>query len=153
MATPGNPVAALMARSIVDSLAAKNRPGSPAPQPSGTQDREMGQQMLGSQLSELRQADPQGVQRSLQQIKKTVVDMIPQVAFSIPGMNKHLPNLLKTVEAAIKEVEQASGALSAVAGPGVPGGSSPMNPLQSSVARPGDGVGVVSQPPGLPFSG
>lgn len=139
MGAAANPAAGLMARSIIDQLVSKGRAGSPVPQPTGTEAPDQTKQMLGAQLSELRQADPQAVQRALQQMKKQIVDLIPQVAFTIPGMNKHLPNLLKTVEAALKEVEQASNTMAAV------------NPIQSSMANPSNGVGQQPQGGGFPF--
>jgi hypothetical protein len=82
--------------------------------------------VLSGKLAELRQADPQAITRILQGIKRSVVDLIPQVAFTIPGMNKHLPNLLKTVEAALKEVEQAANTQQTVE----------RNPIQASIAQP-----------------
>lgn len=140
------PVTGNLARGIIDQLVGGGRAGSPLPQPSGSRPPEMASSMLNSQLSELRQADPQAVQRALTEMKKQIVQLIPQVAFTIPGMNKHLPNLLKTVEAALKEVEQAANTMAAT------GGQQPQaNPIQSSIARPTDGAGSQPAAGSFPF--
>ena len=148
MASPANPVASTMARGIIDSLVSGGRAGAPIPQPSGARPPEMASSMLGSQIAELRQADPDAIKRALNEIKKQIVQLIPQAAFTIPGMNKHLPNLLKTVDSALQEIEKASNILGAVGGagngmggPGPGGGTGPgamggVNPIQSSMANP-----------------
>ena len=136
-------MAGMMARNIIDQLVSKGRSGTPIPQPTGTQAPEMGKQMLGQELAEMRQADPQAVQRALIDMKKQIVQLIPQVAFTIPGMNKHLPNLLKTVEAALKEVEQASNTMAAAGGQA--------GPIQSSMASPTEGAGQQPMGGGFPF--
>lgn len=122
----GNPATSGMARSLIDSLVGSGKAGGPVPQQSGMQPPDQLGNVLSGKLSEMRQADPQAITRVLQSMKRQIVDLIPQVAFTIPGMNKHLPNLLKTVEAALKEVEQAANVQNTVE----------RNPIQASMAQP-----------------
>lgn len=133
MGSPANPATSSMARSLIDSLVGGGKAGGPVPAQSGMQPPEQLGNALSGKLSEMRQADPQAITRVLQSMKRQIVDLIPQVAFTIPGMNKHLPNLLKTVEAALKEVEQAANVQSTIE----------RNPIQAS----------ITQPPGEPQSG
>lgn len=122
----GNPATAGMARSLIDSLVGGGKAGGPVPQQSGMQPPDQLGNVLSGKLAEMRQADPKAITRVLMAMKRQIVDLIPQVAFTIPGMNKHLPNLLKTVEAALKEVEQAGNVQQTVE----------RNPIQASMAQP-----------------
>lgn len=148
-----------MARGIIDQLVGGGRAGAPLPQASGARPPEMAASMLSQNIAELRQADPQAIQRSLTEIKKLIVQLIPQAAFTIPGMNKHLPNLLKTVDSALQESEKAANTLGAVTGGNMGMGGSPggggqgpeVNPLQSSIANPANSVGQQPAAGTFPF--
>ena len=103
----GNPATAQMARQLIDSLSKRGAGPSQSGGPSGTGTPEMAQQALGSRMNELQGADPQAILRLFTDMKKQVVEIIPHVAFSLPGVSKHMTNLWKALDGAIKEAEQA----------------------------------------------
>lgn len=106
MGTPANPMASLMARNIIEGLASRGQNPQGSPGPSGA-DPDTAGTVLSERMSELQGADPGMIMRKLQQMKKETVELLPQIAFRIPGMSKHLSGLLKSLDGAIKEVEQA----------------------------------------------
>lgn len=106
MATSGNPAIAQMARSVIDGLS-KRGAGPSTMGGSGGIAPEMAQQALASRMNELQGADPGAILRKFTEMKQEVVQLIPQVAFTIPGVSKHMTNLWKALDGAIKEAEQA----------------------------------------------
>lgn len=106
MASMPNPAASALSRSIIDGLANKNQ--SQAPSPMGGQSPEGAGDMLSQRMAELGGADPGMVLRKLTQMKQEVIALIPQLAMKIPGMSKHLPTLLKSIDGAIDEIGKAS---------------------------------------------
>jgi len=95
-----------MARNVIDSLS-KRGAGPSTQGGAGGAAPEMAEQALSSRLNELQGADPGAVLRKFTQMKQEVVQLIPQVAFTLPGVSKHMTNLWKALDGAIKEAEQA----------------------------------------------
>lgn len=127
-----------MARQIVDGLSAKGQ-NPQAQGPSGAQPPEMAQQVLGQRMAELQGADPQMGMKKLNQMKQDVVQLIPQYAFRVPGMSKHLSALLKALDGALKEMETASSTQGAVSKLG----SSMASNNEPGMPGPGMGVGTI----------
>jgi hypothetical protein len=117
----------------------------------------MAQNALSGRLNELQGADPGAILRKFTEMKQEVVQLIPQVAFTLPGVSKHMSNLWKALDGAIKEAEQAvTTQQAAQSTPGAQGGGQP--PLGFSAAQPpqaqqSPGGGGGGQPPqgGSPF--
>lgn len=101
-----NPALAQMARGIIDNLTQRGAGPSTQGGPSNAAP-EMAQQALASRLNELQGADPTAILRKLTQMKQDVVQLIPQVAFTLPNVSKHLSKLWTALDGAIKEAEQA----------------------------------------------
>ena len=106
MSSVGNPAVAQMARSLIDSLTKRGAGPSTMGGPSGSSP-DMAQQALSGRLNELQGSDPTAILRKLTEMKQETVQLIPQVAYSLPGVAKHMTNLWKSLEGAIKEAEQA----------------------------------------------
>jgi len=130
MATPPNPVAGTMARSIIDSLA--NKGASPMQQGGITggaaQDPNMVSELLASRMAELGGADPKSVQRAMMQMKQQVATLIPQLAFRIPGVTKHLSSLFSNIDKVLEEIDKASQTQNAVQNNPIGGGIASMQP-------------------------
>lgn len=141
----------MMARNVIQSLAQRGAGQSQQGGPQGAAP-EMASQMLGSKLNELQGADPGAILRKLSQMKQDLIGMIPFVAFGLPGVSKHVTNMWKALDGAIKEAEQAVSTQSSVeatpvgmsaarpqpdtsAGGGIPGGGG--SPFQSGSAGAG----------------
>src|SRR5271165_1188494 len=110
MAAPPNPIAGGMSRAIIDTLA--GRGASPMQQGGITggqaQDPQNISQVLSSRMAELGGADPKAVQRIMMEIKQKVATLIPQLAFRIPGVSKHLSSLFTNIDKILEEIEKAS---------------------------------------------
>lgn len=143
MGSPGNPAASMMARSIIDNLASRGSSPTQGGSPSGAAP-EMAGDVLSQRMSELQGADPQMVGKKLNQMKQEVVQLIPQIAFRIPGMSKHLSGLLKSLDGALKEIEQANSTQGAV---------QKVNPIGSSMASPTGPTDGAMPGPGGPMPG
>ena len=107
MASMGNPVVGGLSRQILDALMKRGAGPSTSGGPTGAAP-EMASGALSSQLSQLQSADPGAVHKKLMAMKQDTVDLLPQIAFSLPGVSKHLASLLKALDGAIKESEQAA---------------------------------------------
>ena len=149
----GNPVAGQMARSIIDSLSSRGQPPSAGGGPAGA-NPDAASQSLSSQMSELGGADPQNLAKTLEKIKRSIVDLIPQTAFRVPGVSKHLTPMLKAIDGAIKEAQQALATQKTVGS--MPGMEQPQQqPIGLSAANPpaamSAGPGMASGPsmPGM----
>lgn len=149
MATPPSPIAGGMARSIIDSLSAKGA----SPMQSGgitggsAQDPSMVAQILQSRMSELGAADPQAVKRVMMEIKQKVATLIPQLAFRIPGVTKHLSTLFSTIDKVLEEIEKASATQNAVGNTPLGGGIASPNPQSPEGA--GGGGNPMGQAPAM----
>ena len=140
MASPGNPAASMMARSVIQALSQRGAGPSTQGGPQGA-GPEMAGSVLSSRMNELQGADPGAILRKLSQMKSELIDMIPHVAFSLPGVSKHISNMWKALDGAIKEAEQAVSTQQSVQA----------TPIGMSAARPQPGQGQGASPGGSPF--
>jgi len=137
----GNPAIAQMARSVIDSLSKRGAPPSQSMGGAGgSQPPDMIKDVLSSRLNELQGADPGAIVRKLQQMKQDVVEMFGHVAFTLPGVTKHLSTIMKGLDGALKEAEQALSTQQSASS--VPIGMSALNPT---------GGDNPPQPGGSPF--
>ncbi len=90
-------------------------------------------QQISQQLGELQGADPGSMVKILQQMKQMSVALYPRSAFSIPGVARNLAQMMKYLDNAIKEAEQASATASTVKPPAIANntGITPQGPDQS----------------------
>lgn len=102
-----NPVNQQLSRNIIESLAARGASPQQDPGPMGASPGDT-EKSLSQRMAELRGADPGMVMRKLNQMKKDCVELIPQVAFTIPALAKHLSAVLKGLDGALKEAEQGA---------------------------------------------
>jgi hypothetical protein len=119
----------IMARMVMQRMAGNGAPGGGAPggppQPPGPGGAASMQanppssagQQISQQLAELQGADPGSMLKLLNQMKSMTVALIPRAAFAIPGVARHLSGMLKSLDNAIKEAEQASSTQQAVKPP------------------------------------
>lgn len=138
MATPPNPLAAMIIQSLagqgggMDMGGGGFPGGGPGPgMPPGPDTAS--QEQFSRELSSLRQADPAAMLQQLVQIKQQVGVIINQTLMSLPGVARASASILKGLDAAIKEAQQAA-ATASVAAP-------PINSsiLPSGFATPGGG--------------
>jgi hypothetical protein len=100
------PVQGALARKIIESLNARGvSPQQPGP--SGTNPDATGDS-LSKSMSELRGADPGMLARTFGEMKKQIVQALPQVAFVVPAATKHLGKMLEGCNGFLKEIEQAA---------------------------------------------
>jgi hypothetical protein len=138
--TPMNgPLGSALAQQVVRSLAARQQQGAGGPGgQGGPGGNDVGQQ-VSAQLSDLQGADPKAIVALLHQMKAQMVALIPQTAFRIPGVTRHLSKAMQDIDGALKEAQQALQASSTVGaspvglsvartagGPPGPGPSSPI---------------------------
>lgn len=114
MASPANPMAGALTSQIIQSLANKGTQGPTGPM--GAMGTNPGSATSGvsKELSELQGADPQAIMGLLNQMKKQIVELIPHTAFKIPRVTTHLSGILKGLEQAIKEAQQAMSTAGAI---------------------------------------
>ena len=105
MASSPVDVRSMLARQMVSRLADKG-PQSNSPSGAG--------QQLSEQMSQLQGADPQMMSKALNQVKVMLVALYPKSAFQIPDAAKHISQAQKSVDAALKAMEQASATQQAV---------------------------------------
>lgn len=119
----------MQARQMVERLS-KQGPGQGGASPDAS-----GQQ-VSQQLSELKGADPQMLTKAAEQMKAMALAIQVRTAFQVPGASRHFAQTIKSIDAAIKELQQASATANTVSSPIV--NNAGMNPVQ-----PGGG----DQPP------
>jgi hypothetical protein len=95
-------------------------PGQPGPGgpggPGGGPDEEAASQ-LAQQSAELHGADPAGLLRQAQQVRRVIGVMGIHTFERMPNVSNYLFATLKTLDRAIKEIQQAAQTASAVRGP------------------------------------
>lgn len=128
----GNPAMAQMARSVIESLSQRGAGPSQqgGPQGGSASTPEMAGAALSGRLNELQGADPAAILQKIQAMKQQTVELIPHVAFSLPGVAKHLTKLWQALDGAIKEAEQALSTQKSVQS--APIGMSAANPPQAA---------------------
>lgn len=145
MGSPANPASSMMARQIIQSLASRGAGPSTMGGPQGAAPQQASDQ-LGQKLNELQGADPNAIMSKLNEMKKQLIDMIPHVAFTLPGVSKHISSMWKALDGAIKEAEQATSTEKAVSQ--VPIGMSAARPQPAPNSPAGGPVGGSPFMPG-----
>jgi hypothetical protein len=139
MASAVNPI---IARQLVEKLAAAKQgggmpglggPGGPGeqggPNAPGSPGGDMGQ-MVASQSAELNGADPQFMLKTVQQMKGAIVAMYVRASFQVPGAARHLAQAQKSLDAAIKELQQAAATANTVQPPPIANRAAMPNPAE-----------------------
>lgn len=135
----GGPVGGGIARKIIESL--NSRGVSPQQQgPSGA-NPEAASDSLGQQMSQLRGADPGMLARTFSEMKKQIVQALPQVAFVVPAATKHLGKMLEGCNGFLKEIEAAANTEATVS----KGGNLGHTAAMGQEAEPGGGGGAMPQ--------
>ena len=112
MASSPVDVRGMMARQMVERMAKQG--GAPG-QGGGSPDA-AGQQ-LSQQLSELKGADPQMMVKAAEQMKAMATAIYVRTSFQVPGAARHIAQATKSIDAAIKELQQASATANTVSSP------------------------------------
>ncbi len=125
----------MQARQMVEQLA-KRGPGQGGATPDAA-----GQQ-LSQQLSELKGADPQLLVKAAEQMKAMALAIQVRTAFQVPNAAKHLAKVQQSIDAAIKELQQAAATANTVSSPIVnSAGMSPNQPQPGGSGGPTPGGG------------
>lgn len=85
-------------------------------------------QQLSQQLSELKGADPQLLVKAAEQIKAMSLAIQVRTAFQVPEAARHMAQVQKSIDAAIKSLQQAAATANTVSAPIV--NNAGMNPTQ-----------------------
>lgn len=85
-------------------------------------------QQLSQQLSELKGADPQLLVKAAEQIKSMSLAIQVRTAFQVPEAARHMAQVQKSIDAAIKSLQQAAATANTVSSPIV--NNAGMNPTQ-----------------------
>lgn len=110
MASSPVDVRGMQAKQLVERLA-KQGGGGDAGTPGAA-----GQQ-LSQQLSELQGADPQMLLKGVEQMKAMSVAIYARVAFQVPEAARHIAQSTKSLDAALKALQQASATANTVSSP------------------------------------
>jgi hypothetical protein len=124
----GNPIQAVLQQ----LMAQRGQPGMQAGAPQGGPG--MGS-AVSQQMSQLRGADPTMTVRTLEKMEKDIAALISQNIQSVPGVAAALSGVIKSIQRAKKEAQQAQQTMSAM-GP----------PIQFSPAQSGGGPDNNSGP-------
>jgi hypothetical protein len=124
----------MQAKQLVERLS-KQGPGQGAGAPDAA-----GQQ-VSQQLSELKGADPQLLKKAAEQMKAMALAIQVRTSFQVPGAARHFAQAQKSIDAGIKELEQAAATANTVSSPIV--NNAGMNPAQPG----GGGQDQGPQPP------
>ena len=132
-------VQGMQARQLVEQMAKRGGPaeGGASPEASG--------QQLSSQLSELKGADPTLLVKAAEQMKAMATAIYVRTSFQVPEAARHIAQATKSLDAAIKALQQASATAQTVSSPIVnQAGMSPNQPQPGG--QPGAG-GAEGMPP------
>jgi hypothetical protein len=134
MASPASSpvdVRAMQARQMVEQLAKRG------PQQGGASPDAAGQQ-LSQQLSELKGADPTLLTKAAEQMKAMALAIQVRTSFQVPEAARHMAQAQKSLDAAIKALQQAAATANTVSSPIVnQAGMSPNMPQGGSSQQPG----------------
>jgi hypothetical protein len=103
---------------------------------------------LSARLNELQGADPNAIMRKLTEMKTQLIEMIPHVAFTLPGVSKHISSMWKALDGAIKEAEQAVSTQQSASS--VPIGMNAAHPQPAAPDQSGGPLGGSPFMPGAP---
>lgn len=129
-------VRGMQARQMVEQLAKRGGPsqGGTSPDASG--------QQLSQQLSELKGADPSLLTKAAEQMKAMALAIQVRTAFQVPEAARHMAQAQKSLDAAIKALQQAAATANTVSSPIV--NNAGINPQQPQ--QPGGPGGPGAQP-------
>ncbi len=103
------------------------------------------EESVGPATRELQGADPKYSLKQIMELKKTIMEMLPTLAFRAPAAARALMSTMKGIDTAIKEMQQAEATLNAVGGPlkmsAVPGALPPGGSGAPEMPRPA-GMGM-----------
>lgn len=71
---------------------------------------------VGPAVRQLQSSNPDYTLKMVNDVKKRIADMIPELAFSAPAASRALASVFKGLDAAIKELQQAQATQNAVGG-------------------------------------
>lgn len=129
-------VQGMRASQLVQQLAQQK--GAGGSQGAGSPDAS-GQQ-LSQQLSELKGADPQLLVKAAEQMKAMATAIYVRTSFQVPEAARHIAQATKSLDAAIKALQQASATANTVSSPIVnQAGLSPNQP--GATPPPPEGMG------------
>lgn len=128
MASSPVDVRAMQARQMVEQLA---RRGSG---PGGGVSPDQSGQQLSQQLSELKGADPQLLTKAAEQMKAMATAIYVRTTFQIPEAARHMAQATKSIDAAIKVLQQGAATANTVSSPIINNAGMPptQQPSQSS---------------------
>jgi hypothetical protein len=98
----------MMASQMVKRLAQHGQEGS---------DPSKAGQQLSEQMSQLAGADPKMLSKAMEQVKSMLVAIYTKTAFQVPEAARHAAQAQKSVDAALKALEQAAATLQTVESP------------------------------------
>jgi hypothetical protein len=113
-------------------------PGQPGPTSTGTGS---GDEAAGNASTQLQGANPEYALKEIMDVKQRVVNNITTLAFRVPSASRALSSVLKGLDAAIKELQNAQSTMQAIGGPinnsaiprpSPPGGSALPSPAGAS---------------------
>ena len=121
-------VPGMQARQLVERLAQRGAPqGGASPDAAG--------QQLSQQLSELKGADPQLLLKAAEQMKAMALAIQVRTAFQVPEAGRHMAQAQKSLDAAIKALQQASATANTASSPIV--NNAGMSPTATGQQVPG----------------
>lgn len=127
----------MAARQMVERLAQQGGGQQGAGAPGAASPDAAGQQ-LSKQLSELKGADPQLLTKAAEQMKAMALAIQVRTAFQVPEAARHMAQAQKSLDAAIKALQQASATANTVSAPIV--NNAGMSPNQPQGAPSGEGM-------------
>jgi hypothetical protein len=127
---------------MVEQMAKRGGPaqGGTSPDASG--------QQLSQQLSELKGADPQLLVKAAEQMKAMALAIQVRTSFQVPEAARHMAQAQKSLDAAIKALQQAAATANTVSSPIV--NSAGMNPQQQPGGGGNAGGGGQQPQEGMP---
>jgi hypothetical protein len=102
-------------------------------------------QQMSQQLSELKGADPQMLVKAAEQMKAMATAIYVRTSFQVPEAARHIAQATKSLDAAIKALQQASATANTVSSPIV--NNAGMSPTQPQPGGQPDGGGAEGMPP------
>jgi hypothetical protein len=118
MGAAPNPLAAIMARQMMQKLAPQPPQGGQQAMQGGQPDNpDAAGQQIQSQLAELQGADPNSMMKILNQIKSQLVAIYPRAAFTMPDVATPVAQAQKYCDAAIKACQKAADVAQTVQAP------------------------------------
>jgi len=99
-------------------------------------------QQFSQQLAELKGADPQLLVKGAEQMKAMATAIYVRTSFQVPEAARHIAQATKSLDAAIKALQQAAGTVNTVSAPIV--NNAGMPPTQMGGEQQPGGEGMVA---------